>query len=122
MDTNKINLDIDYDISLLFDNENNIKTECSYIYLIEKYDVNEKQTIFKFGKTNRNINERLKEHGREGKILLILDINDCSSIEKKILQILSNDVNIKKLKNIGNEYFYCENKSYIIEKIITNIN
>ena len=48
------NLDIDYDISLLFDNENNIKTECSYIYLIEKYDVNEKQTIFKFGKTNRN--------------------------------------------------------------------
>jgi len=119
------NLDTDYNLPSLFENENNfedsIKNECSYIYLIEKYDVNEKHTIFKFGKTNRNINKRLNEHGRECKPLLILNVNNCSAIEKKILKILSNDKNIKHLKRMGTEYFYCENKAYIIEKIIKNI-
>jgi hypothetical protein len=94
---------------------------CSYIYLIEKYDVNENHPIFKFGKTNRLINKRLKEHGKEAKQLIILHVNNCNFIENKILSLLKQDKNIKHLKNIGNEYFYCDNKDYLIKTIITNI-
>jgi len=109
---------------LLFENKNNFENENNfdYIYLIEKYNVNEKQTIFKFGKSNRNIIYRLKENGREAKILLLLNVSNCNLMEKKNLSILRSDTNIKQIKELGRETFSCENKSYIIDKIITNIN
>ena len=100
--------------------ENNDTQPFNYVYLIEKFDVNNKQSIFKFGKTNRESSKRLKEHGEEAKLLLILDVIDCNVIEKKILDILSKSENIKKC-NFGNEYFQCNNKEYIKNIILKNI-
>jgi hypothetical protein len=113
-----IQLSID---NVLNDNEDfNIKKH-SYVYLIEKYDLNNDEFIYKFGKSNRHIYQRLNEHGKEAKIILIIEVDDCNIIEKKILNILINDDSIIKKKNIGNEYFYCENKTYIKQLIFNNI-
>ena len=100
--------------------ENNDTQPFNYVYLIEKFDVNNKQSIFKFGKTNRESSKRLKEHGEEAKLLLILDVIDCNVIEKKILDILSKSENIKKC-SFGKEYFICNDKEFLITTILKNI-
>jgi len=87
-------------------------TNFNYIYLIEKFDVNTKEYIYKFGKTNRQCSKRLKEHGNEAKILLIIDVVNCNLIEKKILNILNNTETIRKC-SFGNEYFLCNDKEFI---------
>jgi hypothetical protein len=92
----------------------------NYIYLIEKFDVNNKEYIYKFGKTNRECSKRLKEHGDEAKVLLIIDVDNCNVIEKKILHILSNTENIRKC-SFGNEYFLCNDKEFIKSIILKNI-
>jgi hypothetical protein len=102
-------------------NDTTLNTEYNYIYLIQKYDVNLKKDLYKFGKTNRHFNERIKEHGREAKVLIILDVDDCNIIETNILKVLRNDTKINERKDIGNEYFYCDNKQYIINLILKNI-
>jgi hypothetical protein len=102
-------------------NNNISNTEYNYIYLIQKYDVNLKQDLYKFGKTKRHFNERIKEHGIEGKVLIILDVENCNIIETNILKVLRNDTKINERKDRGNEYFYCDNKQYIINLILTNI-
>lgn len=102
------------------ENENEYDNLHSYIYLIEKFDLNKNKSIYKFGKSKRPIHNRLKEHGQEAKILLILHLEDCDMVEKNILKILKNDKNIKK--EHGNEYFSYDDKYYIIDKIIKNIN
>lgn len=100
--------------------ENNDTQPFNYVYLIEKFDVNNKQSIFKFGKTNRESSKRLKEHGEEAKVLLILDVIDCNVIEKKILDILSKSENVKKC-SFGKEYFICNDKEFLITTILKNI-
>lgn len=95
-------------------------TNYNYIYLIEKFDVNNKEYIYKFGKTNRECSKRLKEHGDEAKVLLIIDVDNCNLVERHILNILSNTENIKKC-GFGNEYFICNDKKYIINIILKNI-
>jgi hypothetical protein len=100
--------------------ETNDNQSFNYVYLIEKFDVNNKQSIFKFGKTNRESSKRLKEHGEEAKVLLILDVIDCNIIEKKILNILNNTENIKKC-SFGKEYFICNDKEFLITIILKNI-
>ena len=102
------------------ENINNDITNFNYIYLIEKFDVNNKEYIYKFGKTNRECSKRLKEHGDEAKLLFIIDVDNCNSIEKKILNILRNTVNIKQC-TFGNEYFLCNDKEYIKTIILKNI-
>ena len=99
---------------------NNDITQFNYIYLIEKFNVNSKEYIYKFGKTNRECSKRLKEHGDEGKILLIIDVDHCNVVEKKILHILGNTINIKQC-DFGNEYFLCNDKEYIKTIILKNI-
>jgi hypothetical protein len=102
-------------------NTKNKISNCNYIYLIEKYDINNNNFIYKFGKTNRPIIERMKEHCLTSKILLILNVDDCNIIESNILKILNKDTNIKRTKDIGNEYFYCHNSKYIIDIILKNL-
>ena len=99
---------------------NNDTTNFNYIYLIEKFDVNNKEYIYKFGKTNRECSKRLKEHGDEAKLLFIIDVDNCNLVERHILKILSNTDNIKKCA-FGNEYFICNDKKYIINIILKNI-
>ena len=96
-------------------------SSCNYIYLIEKFDVNNNHFIYKFGKTNRPIMERIKEHCLSSKILLILNVDDCNVIENNILKVLNSDSNIKREKDIGNEYFYCNDSKYIIDIILKNL-
>jgi hypothetical protein len=103
------------------ENNNSIDIEYSYIYLIQKYDVNLKEDLYKFGKTNRKFTERIKEHGKESKVLIILDVKNCSKVEINILNILRNDNKINERKNIGNEYFNCDDKQYIINLILKNV-
>ena len=95
--------------------------DLNYVYLIEKYDVNNENSVYKFGKTNRPIMDRMKEHCNTSKILLIIAVEDCSIVENNILKILNKDANIIKEKDIGNEYFYCDDKQYIINIILKNI-
>ena len=102
------------------DTMDNDITSFKYIYLIEKFDVNNKEYIYKFGKTNREYSKRIKEHGYEANVLLILDVNNCNVMEKKILNILSNTENIRKC-DFGNEYFQCSDKEYIKNIILKNI-
>jgi hypothetical protein len=99
---------------------NNDSTNFNYVYLIEKFNVNSKEYIYKFGKTNRECSKRLKEHGDEAKVLLIIDVDNCNVIEKKILNILRNTVNIKQC-DFGNEYFLCNDKQFIKNIILKNI-
>ena len=99
-----------------------INTEYNYIYLIQKYDVNIKKDLYKFGKTNRHFSERIKEHGKDAKILIILGVENCNIIKRNILNILRNDNKIHERKDIGNEFFYCDDKQYIKNLILTNIN
>jgi len=94
----------------------------SYIYLIEKYDVNYNIPVYKFGKSERPIYKRLKDHGTEAKIILVMEVEDCHQIELDILTILSNDACIIKRNDIGNEYFGCVDKKYIKQLIFNNIN
>jgi hypothetical protein len=103
--------------------ENKVNKKCkhSYIYLIEKYDVNNEEPIYKFGKSNRPINQRLNEHGKEAKIIFVMEVDDCNQTEKKILKILKSDIHIINKKHIGIEYFYCKNKNYIKNLILINI-
>ena len=122
-------------------------SECNYIYLIEKFDVNNNHFIYKFGKTNRPIMERIKEHSKlnfkefnfesssdkksldflseehclSSKILLILNVDNCNLIESNILKVLNSDGNITREKDIGNEYFYCNDSKYIIDIILKNL-
>jgi hypothetical protein len=102
------------------DNDNNDITNFNYVYLIEKFNVNSKEYIYKFGKTNRECSKRLKEHGDEAKVLLIIDVDNCNLVEKKILNILRNTINIKQC-DFGNEYFLCNDKEYIKTIILKNI-
>ena len=96
------------------------KTE-NYVYLIQKYDLNTGTDVYKFGKTARVPTERMKEHCNTSKILFIISVDSCSVTEKTILSILKNDKNIKQRKDIGNEYFSCENKKYMMNLIMENI-
>ncbi len=95
-------------------------TEHNYIYLIKKYDLNNSEYIYKFGKSTRPIMERLIEHGKEAVIILTLKVDNCHLAEEKILNLLRNDNKIKHRKNIGNEYFYCNNEDYITDIIVDN--
>ena len=99
---------------------NNNITSFEYVYLIEKFDVNNKEYIYKFGKSNREYSKRLKEHGNEGKVLLIIDVDNCKISERHILNILRNTENIKQCA-FGNEYFICNDKKYIKSIILKNI-
>ena len=84
-------------------------TNVKYVYLIEK-----------FGKSNRECSKRLKEHGNEAKVLLIIDVDNCNLVERYILNILRHTENIKQCV-FGNEYFICNDKKYIISIILKNI-
>lgn len=92
-----------------------------YIYLIQKYDMNSQKFIYKIGKTKRHYTKRIREHGKEAKLLFIIDVDDCSVAETVILNLLNTDPLITNCKNIGTEYFYCDEKSYIVEKILSAI-
>ena len=110
----------EFDLQLLFEEniiDNNSQDIFNYVYLLQKFDINENKFIYKFGKTSRDFQKRIKEHGREAKLLLILDVDNCSFCESQVLNSLKSDPNIKHCKNIGNEYFSCDNKRYIVQKI-----
>lgn len=107
------------------DNTKNIEIKktntCNYVYLIEKFDVNNNISIYKFGKTNRPILDRIKEHCLTSKVLFILEVSDCDISENNILKILNNDTKITRNKDIGNEYFCCDDKEYIVNTVLKNL-
>lgn len=123
----KFDMDNVIDISNLFVEENYTKNNINkkichnYVYLVEKYDINSDQAVYKFGKSNRPILERLKEHCYTSKVLLILEVEDANFTESSILKLLNNDKNIIKRIDLGNEYFLCENKYYLISLISKNV-
>ena len=120
--TDNVNNDVNNVNNLqVVDETDKLVDKFNYLYLIQKYDVNECKFIYKFGKTERHYTKRLKEHGNEAKLLLIVEVNNCNTAETAILKILNSDPLIKKCELIGNEYFCCEDKSYILNKILMSI-
>jgi hypothetical protein len=92
-----------------------------FIYLIEQHDVNKNKTVYKFGKTTRNFINRLSEHGKTSKVLLVMEVEDCHSNEKTILRILKNDKEIVQERDLGKEFFSCEKKQYIKNLILQKV-
>lgn len=91
---------------------------CSqYIYLIEKYDLNTNEQIFKVGKSKRPIIDRMKEHCLTSKLIFVMEVDNCDESELKILNALNKNNKIIKRSEIGEEYFSCE-KSKIIKNIL----
>ena len=88
--------------------------------MIQKFDVNNDEYIYKFGKTRREISKRLNEHGNETKLLLCIEVIDCTISELKLLNILKNTENIKQC-SFGNEYFICNDKEFIKSIILNNL-
>lgn len=89
----------------------------NYVYLIEKYDLNNNKSIYKFGKTKRHIFDRLKEHGNEAKILYISEVKNCDITESFVLNTLRNNTQISSCPSSGREYFTCDNKYYLLEVV-----
>lgn len=91
----------------------------SYVYLLAKFDLNRNRLIYKFGKTKRYFPDRLKEHGKETQMLFVADVRNCDITETYVLKILSNTVGISKCIDIGNEYFVCDDKYYLLDIVKT---
>jgi hypothetical protein len=91
-----------------------------FIYLFEKIDANTNVPVYKFGKTNRDVIERLKEHCLTSKVLLLMQVVDCSTTEKEILKLLKKNPEIKQVKHMGREYFECADPSIMIKIILSN--
>ena len=89
----------------------------NYVYLIEKYDLNNHRTIYKFGKTKRHIFDRLNEHGNEAKILYISEVKNCDITESFVLTTLRNNTQITNCPSNGREYFTCDNRYYLLEVV-----
>ena len=120
---NFANIDV-INISYLFEHKDDIQNNsvlCSYIYLIELYDVNKKIAVYKFGKSKRPIMDRMKEHCMTSKILLVIDVNNCDITEKNILKVLVNDKYMVHRKDLGREYFCCDSKKYIMDVVMAHI-
>ena len=88
-----------------------------YIYLIEKYDINTNQPIYKVGKTKRPLIERWKEHCLTSDIILSNKVKNCDELELKILNELNKHEKVIKRSDIGIEYFSSEDPN-IIKNII----
>ena len=86
----------------------------NYVYLIEKYDLNNYKSIYKFGKTKRYFLDRLKEHGNEAKILYISEVKNCDITEAFALNTLRNTPQITNCPSSGREYFTCDDKHYLL--------
>lgn len=89
--------------------------EPEYIYLAEKYDVNN-NLIFKLGK---HIGYSFDDFDESIDILFIMMVDNSDESELKILNALNKNDNIIKYPEIG--YFICKDTNYIIKLIFTNI-
>lgn len=113
-----------YGFDNLFYEENNYTNDdisekkYGYLYLIKYFNLNDNRYEYKFGKTNRNPYERLKEHGHHNQIIFIEKVKD-TGLENHIKNIIKNDENIEIVK--GEEYYYCDDEDYIRYLIITEI-
>jgi hypothetical protein len=120
---NRIKLPINVNIDVPFGKRNftaSIGTH-NYIYLLELRDMNEKKDVYKFGRSERTIWKRLKEHCKTSKPLLILEVDDCKKIERDILSIHNRDKKITQRNDLGREYFECADKNYLKCLILKNV-
>ena len=63
--------------------------------------------------------DRLKEHGKTSRVLLVMQVDNCAITEKDILKAFKKNKNIKHLRHLGNEYFSCNNLSIMFQIILT---
>ena len=101
-------------------NTTNDNDTLNYIYLIEKFDVNNKEYIYKFDRTNQEGSESLIETIDETKLLLMIYVDNSSIVEQNILNILNTSENIKQC-SFDNKHFICNDKKIIKNIIIKNI-
>lgn len=75
-----------------------------YIYLIhEREFINSKQYIYKLGKTEQQGCRRFNNYPKHSVIKIILQVHNCSEIEKSLLQTF--DTQFINKKEIGREYY-----------------
>lgn len=80
-------------------------------------DMNTGKEFYKFGRTERPIHKRVAEQGHYNKYLLICDVTNCKNTESDILRLLRNNIKIISRKDLGDEYFECEDYN-VIKKVI----
>lgn len=76
-----------------------------YVYLIRVIDEN-RNDVYKIGKTKRNIYERLSEYKFKS-VLFVSECNNCSKLENEIILALKNKYKLHS----GNEYFSCDDEN-----------
>lgn len=101
-------------------NTTNDNNTLNYIYLIEKFDVNNKEYIYKFDRTNQEGSELLFETIDETKLVLMIYVDNSHIVEQNILNILNTSENIKQC-TFNNKHFICNDKKIIKNIIIKNI-
>ena len=102
-------------------NINSNNDEYSYIYLLQCFDINENKINYKIGRTSRDIKKRVCEYSKSYKILLTIYIHNSVEIEKYLLNILKNDNKIYQNKEMGTEYFCCDDYLYIYSIVLNTI-
>ena len=111
---NKININNNPNI-----NSNN--DEYSYIYLLKCFDINANKINYKIGRTSRDIKKRVCEYSKSYKTLLTIYVPNSVEIEKYLLNILKNDNKIYQNKEMGTEYFCCDDYVYIYSIVLNTI-
>lgn len=89
----------------------------SYIYILEGMDMNTMRRYYKVGETQRHPLNRMKEHGRQNKLILMESVKDSIKVEKAILEMLRANNQIISRTDLGREYFECKDDSTIKELI-----
>ena len=81
-----------------------ITTNPEYIYLLQECEFkNNKQEIYKIGKTKQYNFRRFNDYPKDSLLILHVLCNNCDTLEKKLIELF----NTKYIKrnDIGNEYF-----------------
>lgn len=85
-------------------NYNKLLRERQYIYLLQEREfIKTNEPIFKIGKTKQKPLKRMSQYPKMSKIYLILNVDDCTIAEKKLIHIF--DQKFIQRKDIGREYY-----------------
>lgn len=89
-----------------------------YVYLVEMIDARKGGMIYKFGKTRRDVLDRIKEYKPRPKLLIAAHVANCTTTENAILSLLN--VVATNLPEQGREFF-AGDRSLIMSIVVKNV-
>lgn len=99
-------------------NSNIITCTQGYIYLLrEREFIKTKESIYKVGKTTKDLFKRFSQYPKQSELLLGIRVLDCHVFETELLKIMRKD--FKSRRDIGAEYF--EGNEHDIKLVISDL-